>query len=463
MNEHNQVASASRPTKQQRLVLIVSILASFVVFLDGSVVNVALPAIARDLGGGLSVQQWAVDAYLLSLGSLILIAGSLSDLFGRKKILSAGLLGFGLASLLCALAPTSGIFIASRALQGVAGALLVPSSLALIISSFSGSSQGKAIGSWTGWTGISFLIGPLLGGFLVDAVSWRFIFVINLAPIALTLWLLRKLALHELHSKAVRVDYIGAVLCALGLGGPVYALIEQPHHGWTSLQTLLPLVGGLLLLAAFSWYEQRIDYPMMPFELFKVRNFSVGNIATTTIYGGLSIATFLLIVFVQQVGHYSALAAGMALLPVTLIMFFLSPRFGALAAKFGPRFFMAAGPLLAAAGFTLFLRIDQTVTYWSQLFPGIIVFGLGLSMTVAPLTSAILGAIKSEHAGIGSAINNAISRIAGLIAIAAVGVVVGPQVNLAGFHRSVFVMAGLLVLGGVISAVGIQNRSKLAG
>ena len=447
-------------TKQQRLVVVVSILASFVAFLDGSVVNVALPAISKDLGGGLTAQQWVVDAYLITLGALILIAGSLADLFGRKKVLVAGLVGFGAASILCAIAPTAGFLIGARAVQGIAGALLVPSSLALIIASFSGPAEGKAIGTWTGWTGISFLIGPIVGGFLVDAGSWRWVFAINIIPIAITLWLMLGLRGHqEPMPKGTTLDIAGAALCAVGLGGPVYALIEQPHFGWADPMIYLPLSVGIIAFVAFIWREDHTEYPMLPLGLFKVRNFSVGNIATTFIYAALSVATFLIVIFVQQVGHYSALQAGLALLPVTIIMFFLSPRFGALAGKYGPHLFMAAGPIVAALGFLLLIGVDSAATYWTQLFPGVLVFGVGLATTVAPLTAAVLGAIDSHHAGIGSAINNAISRIAGLVAIAAIGVIIGPQISVAGFHRGILVMAGLLLLGGAVSAIGISGPS----
>src|SRR5512146_139851 len=301
-------------TRPQKIVLVVSILASFVAFLDGSVVNVALPAISRNLGGGLGTQQWVVDAYLITLGSLILLAGSLSDLFGRKRVLAAGLIGFAVTSILCAVAPGSLFLIVARALQGIAGALLVPSSLAMIISWFSGPAQGKAIGTWTAWTGIAFIIGPLLGGFLVDAVSWRLIFAINILPIAVCLWLLAKVKTTE-SLRGARLDVVGAVLCSLGLAGSVYGLIENPHHGWHSV--LLPLVGGTLALAGFLAYERRTVNAMLPLSLFKVRNFWVGNIATFAIYGGLSIATFLIVIFLQQVSDYSALDAGLALLPVT--------------------------------------------------------------------------------------------------------------------------------------------------
>lgn len=443
--------------KQQRLVLIVSILASFVAFLDGSVVNVALPAIARELGGGLVTQQWVVDAYLITLGSLILVAGSFSDLFGRKKVLAAGLVGFAAASILCAVAPSNVFLILARALQGIAGALLVPSSLALIIAAFQGPAQGKAIGTWTAWTGIAFIVGPLLGGFLVDVGSWRLIFAINLLPIAATLWLIRSLQGHAMRQPGVQVDVLGALLCTVGLAGSVYALIEQNHYGWVNPVIYLPLLGGLAVLGCFVWHERRAAYPMLPLSLFRIRNFTAGNLATVVIYAGLSVAMFLITVFVQQVGKYSAIEAGMALLPVTLIMFVSSPRFGALAGRFGPRIFMTWGPIIGAAGFLAMLRINDHVVYWSQLLPAVLLFGLGLSVTVAPLTAAVLGSIDSHQAGIASAINNAVARIAGLIAIAALGVIVGPSLGIAGFHRGVVAMSLLLVFGGVISWFGIRN------
>jgi len=354
------------------------------------------------------------------------------------------------------------MLIISRALQGIAGALLVPSSLAIIISSFDGEAQGKAIGSWTAWTGISFVIGPLLGGFLVDALSWRWIFAINVLPIVVCLWLITKLkqAKHIETTKQVKVDVVGAVLCSLGLSAAVFGLIEQPHYGWQSQEIIGALLAGAVLLGSFMYYEQRNAAPMLPLSLFKVRNFSVGDLATVTIYAGLSIATFLIVIYLQQVGGYSAFAAGMALLPVTLIMFVLSPRFGALAGKFGSRWFMAIGPIIASLGFLLMLNVSTEIDYWTQLFPGIMVFGIGLSATVAPLTSAVLGTIDSKHAGIASAVNNAIARIASLVAIALIGIVVGDKLDIDGFHRAITVTAALLMTGGVVSAIGIQNVSR---
>ena len=442
---------------QQKLVLIVSILASIVAFLDGSVVNVALPALTRELGGGLTTQQWVLDAYLITLGALMLVAGSFSDLFGRKRVLLWGLIGFLIASILCAVAPSGLFLIIARGLQGMAGALLVPSSLALIISAFSGSTQGKAIGTWTAWTGVSFVVGPLLGGFLVDAFSWRLIFAINVVPIAVTLYLMRFLTVGAHTEQKVRIDVLGAVLCAAGLGGSVYSMIEVAHYGWTSPAIYMPLTLALVAGAWFLWHERRAKAPMLPLGLFRNRNFGFGNLATVAIYAGLSVSTFLIPVFVQQVGGYSAMQAGMATLPVTIIMFVLSPRIGALAGKYGPRFFMTFGPFLAAVGFLLMLRVDHGVAYWTQLFPGVMLFGLGLSTTVAPLTSAVLGSVESRHAGIASAVNNAVARIAGLIAIALVGLVTGTTLNLNGFHHGVIFMAVLLLVGSAISAIGIRN------
>lgn len=446
-------------SRLQRYILLISILASFVAILDGTIVNVALPAIADEIGGGLATQQWVIDGYLITLGALMLLAGSLADLFGRQKILVFGLVGFAVTSLLCALAPSAPFLVASRILQGVAGAFIVPSSLALIISVFNGKAQGKAIGTWTAWTGISFVVGSLLGGIVVDITSWRFIFALNILPIAFTLWLLKKAAYKE-QPQAAAIDVQGALLSIVGLGGPVYALIEQAHYGWQSPLIWGPLAAGVLAWAAFLRCEQRAKSPMVPLELFKVRNFSVGNIATFMIYAGLALSSFLITIFVQEIGGYSALQAGLAMLPVTIIMFLFSSRFGALAGAIGPRLFMGFGPLIAGVGFLSMLLVDSRVDYWTQLFPGILIFGLGLTVTVAPLTAAILGSIESAHAGIGSSINNAVARVAGLVAVAAIGLVTGAAITLHGFRRGLIVMAGLLFAGGIISFIGIQNRHK---
>jgi len=445
---------------REKLVLLIAILASFVAFLDGSVVGVALPQISEHLGGGLLTQQWVNDAYLITLGTLILAAGSLSDIFGRKKIITIGLYGFLVTSVLCAIAPTAEILIISRALQGIAGALLVPSSLALIISAFSGVEQAKAIGRWTAWTGIAFIIGPLVGGLLVDYTSWRWIFIINVIPIAIALILLKRLTFEEEIKVRAKVDVLGIILGALGLGGIVYALIEQGSLGWNNPVIWGTFAAGVALLIAFVLHERQAKQPMLPLNLFSVRNFSVGNVATFFIYAALSLQGFIMVIFLQQVAGYSATAAGLVSLPITFIMFFLSSKFGALSGKYGPRLFMAAGPMIAGLGVLYMLNVTIPTNYLTQLLPGIILFGLGLSITVAPLTSAILGSIKSAQAGIGSAINNAVSRIAGLLAVAVIGVFVGTSVTLGGFHTGMLICAVLLIAGGIVSAIGIKNPAQ---
>ncbi len=445
-------------TTQQKLVLLVAILASFVAFLDGSVVIVALPQISEQMGGGLIIQQWVNDAYLITLGTLILVAGSLSDIFGRKKILVVGLIGFMVTSLLCAFAPTTEWLVISRGLQGVAGALLVPSSLALIITAFKGAAQSKAIGQWTGWTGMAFIAGPLIGGVLVDMLSWRYVFAINVIPIVIALILVAKLNLHEKIEPGKHVDVLGAILGAAGLGGVVYALIEQGNYGWGSPYIWGTFSLGAVMLLLFVLHERRTAQPMLPLGLFRVRNFSVGNVATFFIYAALALQGFLIVIFLQQVAGFSATYAGLASVPITIIMFFLSSRFGALSGKYGPRLFMALGPIVAGIGTLLISFISLPANYWYELLPGIILLGLGLAITVAPLTSAVLGSIKSSQAGIGSAINNAVARIAGLLAVAIIGVFVGTTINLQGFQVGILLCSVLLGIGGIVSAIGITNR-----
>jgi len=450
--------------RTQRLVLWIAILASFVSFLDSSVINVALPAISRELRGGITTQQWVVDAYLVTLGSLILVAGSLSDLLGRVVVLRAGLFGFGATSLTCALAPTGEVLIWARALQGVAAALLVPSSLALITSNFDAAPRAKAIGQWTAGTTVAFIAGPLLGGVLVDSVGWRWVFGINILPIAVTLYLLGVLRAKEVRQEGVHIDYPGAVLCVLGLAGPVYALIEQGNYGWRSPLILMPFILGILCLAGFIWRERTAHQPLLPLSLFSVRNFAVGNVATAFVYAALSIGGFIIVLFLQQVAGFPATFAALALLPVSIVNIVLASWFGSLAGRLGPRWFMALGPVLAGVGYLLMLASEVPVNYWTQLMPGILFFAVGLSATVAPLTAALLGSVYEQQAGIGSAVNNAVSRVAGLLGIALVGLVLGGKLELAGFHRVLTVTAVLLILGGIVSAVGIQNpRNRPAG
>jgi EmrB/QacA subfamily drug resistance transporter len=451
------VGRVSSPTAADRTrsrVLLVAILASFVSFLDGTVVNVALPAIADELGGpgeaGLTLQQWVVDGYLVTLGSFILLAGSLSDVHGRRRVLAIGLAGFAAASVLCAVAPTGAVLVVARLLQGVAGALLVPSSLALIISTFDGAAQGRAIGRWTAWTGTAMIVGPFVGGGLVDLLSWRWVFWINLPVIAVTFLLLRGVP-ESVAEVGRRLDVPGAVLAALGLAAAVLGLIEGY---WAVLGV------GLVLLVVFVVWERRARDPMLPLHLFAVRNFAWGNIATAAVYGALALGGFVVTLFLQQVAGYSATAAGVAQLPTTFAMLALSTRFGTLAGRYGARWFMTVGPVVAAAGYLLLLTTDAGATYLTQVLPGMVVFGVGLAITVAPLTSAILGAVPPHDAGIASAVNNAVSRVAGLVAIALAGVIVGGVLDVDSFHRTLLVVAGLLVVGGLVSLVGIRDRTR---
>ncbi len=497
----------------KRLTLVACILGSGIALLDGTVVNVALPTIQRALGGGLAAQQWVVNGYLLTLGSLILVGGSLGDLYGERRVFALGVAGFGAASALCALAPSIGVLVAARALQGIAGALLVPSSLAVIVNTFPAAERGRAIGTWTAWGGIAGVLGPLTGGELLAIASWRWIFVINVPLAAACVWLILA-AIPPMPARergGRHVDYPGALLCALGLAGPVFALIEQPRLGWSSAAVTGPLIAGALLLGAFLAYESRAKDPMLPLVLFRRRNFSAGNVETFAMYAGLGIVFFFLVLFLQQIGGYSPLKSGLATLPATVVMFLLSRRFGALADRFGPRFFMGVGPLVGAGGLLLFQATGAKADYVSEVFPPLLIFSLGLSMTVAPLTAAVLAGSEKE-AGIASGVNNAVARVAGLLGTAAVGAAIAasfassiddrlsglalgagaraavreakrlplglPSVrdlptaqahairraaedaSLHSFHVGLAIAAALVALGGIVGGLGIRNPRK---
>jgi EmrB/QacA subfamily drug resistance transporter len=445
-----------------RWTLIATILGSAIVFVDSTVVTVALPPIQDDLGGGLAAQQWVVDAYLLTLGSLILIGGSLGDIFGEVRLFKLGVAAFGATSVLCGLAPTITTLIVFRGLQGVAGALLTPASLAVITSAFTGAERGAAIGTWTAWSGMSTILGPLLGGWLIGVTSWRVIFFINL-PLALVTLVIASRWMTPMPGRRVRVDVAGAVLCAVGLGGIVYALIEQPSLGWSHWSIVLGLVGGAACLVAFVWWETRAPAPMLPLRLFASRNFSVTNIETVAVYGGLSAWGFFLILFLQQVAGYSPFEAGLATMPVTFVMFFFSRYTGRMSARYGPRFFMAAGPLVAGLGVAALARLPSDLNYWADLLLPLLAFSLGLTLTVAPLTTTVLSDAGPGDAGIASGVNNAVARIAGLVAIAAIGLVAsGGSESLTehGFHVAMAVTGVLICLGGVIGAVGLRNPPR---
>ena len=478
--------------RQKRLVLVACILGSAIVFVDGTVVNVALPAIREDLDAGLATQQWVMEVYLLTLGSLILIGGSLSDLFGRRRVFTIGVVAFGVTSALCAVAPGAGLLIAARAAQGAAGALLVPSALAVIVATFPEDERGRAIGSWTAWGGVSAVVGPFLGGVLLELASWRWVFGVSLLPVAATLYLIRRHMPEQLdHTVHRHVDLPGAALCVVGLTGVVLGLIEQPARGWGDPLVVLPLALGAVALALFVAQELRARDPMLPLSLFRERNFAAGNLATLFLYAGLGAATFYLPVFLQQVAGYGPIEAGLALLPVTIVMFALSRRFGALADRVGPRAFMTVGPLVAGAGLLLLVRAARDTPYATTVFPSMLVFGLGLAITVAPLTAAVLAGVADEHAGVASGVNNAVARVAGLLAIGVVGAILSAQfassladspvseaarpltvegpprarrvledASVEGF-RAGMVAAGLLAaLGGVVSAVGVVNPRR---
>jgi EmrB/QacA subfamily drug resistance transporter len=506
--------ATSSSASVKRLTLIACIVGSGIVFLDGTVVNVALPRIQVALGGGLAGEQWIVNGYLLTLSALILIGGSLGDLYGERRVFAIGVGAFGAASVACALSPSIGALVIARAVQGVAGALLVPSSLAVIMNTFPESERGAAIGSWTAWAAIAGVLGPLVAGELLAIGSWRLIFLINipLAAICVALILMAVPKAPARERGGRRVDLPGALLCACGLGGSVFALIEQPRLGWSSPAVAIPLVAGIVLLGCFLLYEARAADPMLPLGLFRRRNFSAGNIETFSMYAGLSILFFFLVLFLQQIGGYTPLQSGLATLPVTIVMFALSRRFGRLADRVGPRLFMGGGPLVAACGLLLLQRVTLKVDYVSEVLPALVVFALGLSMTVAPLTAAVLAGAGAEQSGIASGVNNAIARVAGLLGTAALGAIVAAsfssrlsslagsglgasgravleqakrlplgrpdvhglpaaqahalaraaeEASLHSFHLGMVIAAALVAVGGVVGVVGIRNPSKV--
>jgi EmrB/QacA subfamily drug resistance transporter len=442
-------------------VLVACILGSVIVFVDSTVVNVALPAMQRDLGGGLALQQWVVDAYLLTLGSLLLVGGSLGDLFGARRLFLIGIVAFGITSIGCAAAPDGNTLIVARGFQGIAGAILTPAGLAVIAATFSGEARGAAIGQWTSWTGVAFVIGPLVGGWLVTHASWRWVFIINV-PLAIATAALVAYAVPRRPRPEARprVDIVGGVLCVLGLGGPVFALIEEPRRGWSSPTIFVPLVAGVVFLAAFVWWEHHTTNPMLPLGLFSRRNFTFANVETLAVYAGLSTLTFFLVLFVQQLAGYSALKSGLALLPITVVMFFLSPRVGRLSMRLGPRLFMGGGPLVAAAALAALVRLTPGFDYWTELLPPLVVFSLGLSLIVAPLTATVLADAHESDAGIASGVNNAVARVAGLLGIAVVGASVAGGDNtldLSGFRLAMWITVGLIGAGGLIGFAGIRN------
>ena len=401
-----------------------AIVGSSMAFIDGTVTNVALPAIQQELGATAIDAQWIVESYALLLAALILVGGSLGDHYGRKRIYTLGVALFALASIGCGIAMSPGQLIAARAVQGIGGALLVPGSLSIISASFEGERRGKAIGTWSGFSGITAALGPILGGYLVENVSWRAAFLINVPLALIVLYIVFRHVPESRDPDARRLDFPGALLATLGLGGVVYGLIESSNRGFGDPLVLGTLVAGFLALAAFVFVERRSHEPMMPLSLFKSRNFSGANLLTLLLYAGLGGSLYFFPFLLIQVHGYSATAAGAAFLPFIVIMFLMSRWAGGLVTRYGAKLPLIIGPSIAAVGFILFALPGTEGSYWTTFFPAVAVLGFGMSLVVAPLTTTALNAVEGRHSGLASGVNNAVSRTAGLLSIAALGIFV---------------------------------------
>ncbi len=496
------------PLESHRWTLVAVILASGIIFLTGSVVNVALPAIDRSLSAGLSGLQWIVDGYVLTLAAFLIPGGALGDRYGRRRVMTAGLVGFGLTAVAAGFAPSLPWLVGARLVQGMMGALVVPGSLAIIRSIFpAGPERGRAIGLWSGWSGLATVFGPLLGGWLIDTFSWRWAFFVAVPLVTVTVWLMLSHVPESREERSSRhLDGYGAALAVVALGGLAYGLIEGPVSGWRAPWVVAGLASGGIALLLFPIVEARIANPMVPPDLFKSRNFTGANLTTLGVYFGLYGLNFFLVIYLQNVLGYSALNAGLALAPTSLLLLLLSPRFGKWAGRYGPRWFMTGGPLVLASGLLALLRLQPGASFWTALLPGVILVGLGLAATVAPLTDTVMSAVPERRSGVAAAFNNVVSRVAALLAIAGLGVVVSltfdaalqretrtlalsgeeraalerisenptggvdrsqlpPEVAgavdaayTAAFHRTMQVTAGAAVLGGLVAALTIRQR-----
>jgi EmrB/QacA subfamily drug resistance transporter len=465
----SSAAGLSYKSSAGRWVLLATILGSSMASIDATVVGIALPAIGRDFHASLASLQWVVTAYTLTLAGLLLFAGGLGDKNGRKKIFLIGVVWFAVASALCGVALDAPMLILARAVQGVGAALLTPGSLAILEASFREEDRSKAIGAWTGFAGVGTAIGPFLGGWLIAAVSWRLIFLINL-PIAVVVLLvgLRHVPESRDPADSGRLDVGGAALVTFGLIGLTYGLIEGPASGWGKPLTLIALALGVALLAAFVVRERRTSAPLLRLSMFASAEFSAANVVTFVVYGALGGALFLLPLQLEQVAGYTAIEAGISLLPITVIMLLLSARSGALAARIGPRLQMSVGPVVIGIGLGLLARVGPSANYLTEVFPAVVVFGFGLAINVAPLTATVLAAAPAESAGMASAVNNDVARAAALIAVAVLPAAAGlggsaylhPDQFSAGFRTAVFISAGLCVLAGGLAALTIRNTRR---
>jgi EmrB/QacA subfamily drug resistance transporter len=456
-------------TARGRFVLVATVLGSGIAGLDATVVGIALPSINRTFHGGVGTLQWVVTGYSLTLAAFLLLGGALGDRFGRKRIFMFGIVWFAVASALCGFAPTAGLLVGARVVQGIGGALLTPGSLAILQASFRPEDRSRAIGAWTGLGGVATAAGPLVGGYLLAVGSWRWVFFINL-PVAAFVLVLTARHVPETSDPAStgRIDVTGATLAVAFLAGLTYALIEGPSRGWSNPLVVAGLVLAVVAAPAFLLVEHRESHPMLPLDLFRSRQFSGANAVTLVVYGALGGALFLLPVELQLVAHYTPLDSGLALLPITLIMLVFSARSGQLSARIGPRLQMTVGPVLTGAGLGLLARATTPGSYWVQVFPAVLVFGFGLAVTVAPLTSTVMGAAPAEHAGIASAVNNTVARAAGLLAVALLPLLAGltgaaalsSEELASGFRTAVFIAGATCASGGLLAALTIRNPTR---
>ncbi|MGH7665266.1 MAG: MFS transporter [Gemmatimonadaceae bacterium] len=455
---------------QGRWTVAAAVLGSGAVFLEGTVVNVALPTIGGEFALGMSGLQWIMNGYLLTLSALMLLGGSLGDVYRRRKVFVIGLVAFTVMSALCSMAPNVEVLVALRLLQGAAGALLVPNSLAILDTVFTDEDRAGAIGQWAGWSAVSTALGPLAGGWLVEAASWRWVFA-SVTPFAIAAaWIAWRHVpdVRTTESGSRSIDYLGAALVTAGLGGVIGALMSGPNDGFTHPAIMSAGLVGVVLLAAFVVVERRSADPLLPLVLFRSRQFSGTNATTLLVYAALSGLFFFLVLQLQNVVGYSALETGAALLPVNIIMLALSPAAGRLGQRIGPRLPMTVGALLAAGGMLLLSRVSSDAAYLTGVLPGLAVFGLGLSALVAPLTAAVLGAVDDEQVGIASAVNNAVARLAGLLAVAIIPLAAGlgglddidGPAFAAGYTRAMLISAALCAMGSAIAFITVRKAAR---